>query len=190
MHQQVISDIHRVLKIAYRAVKRRQYHLLEGLSNQINHSVVTEQNKKVSDCAVAIYAMGKFFSKKQYLEHPDFEKFRERVASFLRKAIKFIKRGETDAYYNEILSLLKEIKSFDAKLAIYEEPLLIYARTIKARHAVEHGLSVKQASKLFDIAEWDISHSLGKSAKINISSAPPSLNKKRFEIAKKLFKVK
>lgn len=188
MNELVIRDILAVLKVAYHAVKRKNYHALEGLSNRLNHSITTYQLRELSDCAVTVFALSKIFDKD--IINSEFDDFRQKVISFIKSAAYFLKRKMFESYSEEMFKLKEEIKRYDDKLQIYQEPVIIYSRGIKATHAVEHGLSIEKASKLFDIAEWDIHANIGKSKSMEVSYAPPLNNLNRMELAKKLFKVK
>ena len=79
------------------------------------------------------------------------------------------------------------IQKFSSKIKTYHVPLLTYARSVKAKHVVEHGLSVSQASKLFSVPEWSISKHMGKSGAHEKHYAAPKFNRERIKLARRLF---
>jgi len=188
MHASVIKDVQNVLNTAYAAIKKKNYFALEGLSNRLNHSVAIYQKKDVSICAVAVFALSKIFDKEAYLQHSDFNKFRDEVLTNLMLASKLVS-ADTSKYLKTIRALETKIQQFSNKLKLYHEPLLSYARAKKASHAMEHGLSISQASKLFNVPEWGISKHMGKSAAHEKHYATSKFNKQRIELVRRLFKV-
>jgi len=190
MHASIIRDIKTVLDAAHSAIKKKNYFALEGLSNRLNHSLTIHQFKEISICAVTIYALSKIFDKKAYLDHLDFSKFRSEILTNLKFASTAIKKEQTNEYLQTIKTLQNQIEKFSNKLNVYQQPILSYARARKAKHAIEHGLSTSQASKLFKVPEWTTSKHIGKSTAHEKHHAQPKLNQQRIALVKKLFKLK
>jgi len=184
MHPSVTKDIKAVLDTASAAIKKKNYFALEGLSNRLNHSITIYQSQDVSICSVAVYALSKIFDKQAYLAHPDFNKFRESILATLELA-----RKQDNQYLKHMQNLLTQIQTFSGKLKLYHTPLLMHARSIKAKHAIEHGLSSDVASKLFNVPEQAVSEHMGRSKAHEKHYATPKFNKQRIELLKRLFKI-
>jgi len=190
MHDSIIKDIKNVLDTAYLAIKKKDYYTLEGLSNHLNHSITIHQLKEISACATTVYALSKIFDKQAYLTHQDFNAFRNDILTNLKFAAAAIKKGQTSEYLQAIKALNNRLEKFSGKLKIYHQPILNYARARKAKHAIEHGLSISQASKLFEVPEWDMSKHMGKSTAHEKHHALPKLNKQRIDLVKRLFNIR
>ena len=187
MHSSVIKDIKAVLDAAHSAVKRKNYVLLDNLSNRLNHSAAIHQDREISLCAVAVFALSKIFTNEKYLTDPNFPGFRNDVLANLKAARKVI-GTDTKRYEGHLRLVENSVKRFDEKLKLYQTPLLTYARAKKASHAIEHGLSVSQASKLFNVPNWELSKHTGKSVSKHYAST--KFNKQRIELLKRLFRIK
>lgn len=189
MHGSVKRDIKRVLNGAYSAVRRKKYYRLDKLSNQLNHSAAIHQSKEISLCSAVVFALSKLFTNRDYFEHSGFSKFREAVLSNLKRAKKALRANKIGQYMQRLRSIENKIEQIDKKVKAYQEPLMQYSRAKKAAHAVEHGLSINQASRLFDVPEWDITRHTGKSTEVGKRAAPAKTNRARIKLVKRLFNV-
>jgi len=184
MHASIVKDIKDVLNTTYTAINKKNYFALEELSNRLNHSAAIHQSKEISICSVAVFALSKIFDKQDYLQHPDFNEFRNNILKQLTLAIKAV---GVNGYLGSMKVMESQIQKFSAKIKTYHMPLLTYARSVKAKHVVEHGLSVSQASKLFGVPEWDISAHMGKSKAHEKHHASPQSNRERIKLVRRLF---
>jgi len=189
MHSSVKKDIRSVLDAAYVAIKRKNYVILDGLSNRLNHSITIYQDKTISICAVAVFALGKIFTNPRYFEASGFQDFRSEMLSNLKAASKAIKAGDVGQYTQYLRIIELAIKQIDSKLKLYQTPLLSYAREKKSSHAIEHGLSASKAAELFDTPSWSMSKHIGKSTAHEKHYALPKFNKQRVALVKRLFKI-
>ena len=190
MRSSVKNDIRSVLDKAHSAVRKKNYHLLDGLSNRLNHAIAIYQDKEVSLCAVAIFALGKIFTNDRYFTDSGFQEFRNDVLSNLKAASKAMKADNLARYARHLRVIEIAIKRIDDRLKLYQTPLLTHARAKKSSHAIEHGLSASQANALFNAPKWGTSKQLGKSAAHEKHHALPKFNQQRIELVKRLFGIK
>ena len=115
-----------------------------------------------------------------------FNEFKNNILKQLAIAIKAV---GTASYMKAMRLMESQIQKFSAKIKTYHVPLLTYARSVKAKHAVEHRLSVSQASKLFGVPEWGISKHMGKSGAHEKHYAAPKFNRERIKLVRRLFNV-
>ena len=189
MHTQVRTDVKNVLDSAYGAIKNERYSELHGLSDHIIHSISIYQEKEIADCAVAVYALNKIFQKNKYLKHRDLPGFRNRILRDLDSARKGISKNNMRVYTHAIRNMHIQIKTFDKKVGLFEQPLLDYAKVQKASKLVEHGISTSQASEFMKVPEWELNPKVGKTTASELKPATATDNRRRVALVKKLFKV-
>ncbi len=189
MHHSATKDIRNVLSTAYFAIKKKNYFALEGLANQLNHSITIYQDKKIADCAVTVYALSKIFDKEDYLKHEDFKIFKKRILISLKTALVALKKTRMTEYAQSIAAAQKQILNFGDKIQIYRESVLDYARARKAKHATEHGISLNRASELFEVKEWEITSSPKKKLDSKTQRTGDKSTADRLNLIGRIFKI-
>lgn len=189
MQDSVIQDIRTVLNEAITAIQTKNYSYLGELSMRLNHSITIFQNKEIAICPIVIYSLSKVFDKPQALQHNDFNKFRADVIKNLKFAAVSVLNNEKE-YFAVLESTENMANDFSNKLKLYSDPLYKYARSVLARRAIEHGLSLNSAADIFDIPAWELSKQMGQSNIPEDYPAAPRFNKERFDLIRRVFNIR
>ena len=168
-----VSNVSRVLREAFSAIKDNDWTTLKNLSNSTIHSATVHQDSLNIVIAVLVYSTSKILQRENYQKMPGWGDF---YASLLKNWEMMVKASE-DKDMKIVVEKAGEVRNslnkIEGDLGSYIREVFKKAEINKAFKLYEHGLSSAQTAQLLGISLWDLASYIGQSsiseARINMS---------------------
>ena len=122
-------------------------HSLRGLSEEITRKAALGRDSALLEEAVLAYALGKLVEKTHYSRQPEWDAFKERVQSLLKKSIDTLMKGDGEAHKRDLELLSSELDSLDKRHGQHVRAEVDNARLRVAFTLYESGYSTTAASE-------------------------------------------
>lgn len=183
-----LSNITKILKSSYSAIKRFDALKLKELSNQTVHSATIYQDSANIFVAVLVYSLSKIFQRESYRKLEGWDIFLDTLISNWERIIKVAETND----YKQVIQIAGEIRnnlsSIDGYLGNYIRDIFAKAEINKASKLYEHGISMEQTAKMLGVSLWDLSSYIGQSNINEMQFVESISEKERIEIAEEFFK--
>ena len=188
MNEKVISEILRILKESYIAIKADNVKRLKDLSNNILHSASIYQDDDAITILVLIYSLSKIFERTNYRSYKDWTLFYETCSQNLRIAEFQLKNNNIENYEKAIKTIFDVIDRLESNLKRYAKEILHKAQIVKGSRLYEHGISIGKTAELLGIDIWELMEYSGGTGIAEVEESYTMPVEKRLRLVRGIFK--
>jgi hypothetical protein len=168
-----ISNVSKVLKEAFRAIKDNDWTTLKNISNSTIHSATVHQDSMNIIIAVLVYATSKILQRENYQKMPGWKEFHSSLLKNWEMMVKASEKKDMKIVVQSAGDVRNALNKIEGDLGSYIREVFRKAEINKAFKLYEHGLSSAQTAELLGISLWDLASYIGQSsineARINMS---------------------
>ena len=168
-----ISNVSRVLREAFKAIKDNDWTTLKNLSNSTIHSATIHQDSINIVVAVLVYSTSKILQRENYQQMPGWKEFYASLLKNWEMMVKASEKKDMDLVVEKAGEVRNSLNKIEGDLGSYIREVFKKAEINKAFKLYEHGLSSAQTAELLGISLWDLASYIGQSsiseARINMS---------------------
>lgn len=187
MEKEVKKDILSVLKRVYEILKvKEEKDILElkGLSNRVIHNCCVYHDIDSVQVAILVYSVYKILDRGVKISKSDYDKLKDNF----KKAHGNLRSNRFGRYNRNIETIFDTISSLDKK-GPYIQEVIEKARIKKGSKIFQHGLSAARAADIIGITKWQLLKYMGKTKILDEEKGLGLEVKKRFEMAKGMFRI-
>ena len=168
-----ISNVSKVLKEAFRAIKDNDWTTLKNISNSTIHSATVHQDSMNIIVAVLVYATSKILQRENYQKMSGWKEFHSSLLKNWEVMVKASEKKDMKIVVQSAGDVRNALNKIEGDLGSYIKEVFRKAEINKAFKLYEHGLSSAQTAELLGISLWDLASYIGQSsineARINMS---------------------
>ena len=168
-----ISNVSKVLKEAFRAIKDNDWTTLKKISNTTIHSATVHQDSMNIIIAVLVYATSKILQRENYQKMSGWKEFHSSLLKNWEVMVKASEKKDMKIVVQSAGDVRNALNKIEGDLGSYIKEVFRKAEINKAFKLYEHGLSSAQTAELLGISLWDLASYIGQSsineARINMS---------------------
>ena len=168
-----ISNVSRVLREAFKAIKDNDWTTLKNLSNSTIHSATIHQDSINIVVAVLVYSTSKILQRENYQQMPGWKEFYASLLKNWEMMVKASEKKDMDLVVEKAGEVRNSLNKIEGDLGSYIREVFKKAEINKAFKLYEHGLSSAQTAEFLGISLWDLASYIGQSsiseARINMS---------------------
>jgi hypothetical protein len=177
-----------VLKSVKKALVKKDYIKIKGLSNQFIHQASTHQNSEIISVAVIIYVLSKILEREDYQQEKNWEKLYSDYLNCIENIIQDVEKQDMEKFAEDLENLRKSVQNLSGDLKNYINDVFRRAQINKASRIYEHGISMEKTAKILGISLWELSEYTGRTGigDVNLGITLPI--KERINQAEEMFK--
>lgn len=182
-----LSNITKILKVAYSSIKNFDELKLKNISDQTIHSATIHQDSANIIVAVLVYSISKIFQRDSYRKLDGWDYF---YTTLLAKWKIMLKAAEQNDYEKTVQvagEIRNSLNALDGNLGEYIKDIFNKAEINKASKLYEHGISMEQTTKLLGVTLWDLCSFVGQSSINEIQIVESMPEKERIKLVENFF---
>ncbi len=158
-----LSNIAKILKLAYSSIKSYDELKLRNLSDQTIHSATIHQDSANIIIAVLLYSISKIFQRDSYKRLEGWDFFYNSLLSNWKIMLKAAEQNEYEKTIQLAGGIRNSLNKMDGNLGDYIKDIFSKAEINKASRLYEHGISMEHTAKLLGVSLWDLCSYIGQS---------------------------
>jgi hypothetical protein len=182
------SNILRIFQETKKAISRGDSGRVRDLSNQTNNTAALTNDPDNIATAVIVYALSRILEGEDYKKMPGWNRFYQIYIQSIDKIIESLKKGDDQAYREEIKTIRKAIERLSGKLGLYIQDVFRKASINKASKIYEHGISMERTAGLLGLTLFELANYAGQKETTDVPQARTIDVKARIKLVEDIFK--